>query len=325
MQADFREERKWKMAIALELSEAALEWCLTPPDDRMRLRGYFRPPVIEEPIERGVPQENTMEIDPEPNVDREAEPVEDEVMEEEFDNEEDDDEPEITIKPKADIEPVIVPNDDNALVPESDVYLIPKTEDTENTVPGLTDPNSMEVDSAEADTKETVGTLQGDSKNPMLTEEPAMAVAVTIVDNHKAVRQPVVNLDATSLWVDPRKLDPIRRRLINESVDSGEFEDNIELEPGHLPGWDEVFPDLPLYTMPEGLELEQMPDQRREELVTGAVPISRFANMKPLLIGALQPAAQFDGEEWHPVDEPPVTYDEGTVIKNGSSESNSPS
>ncbi|KAG8833797.1 chromatin modification- protein VID21 [Serendipita sp. 400] len=286
MQADFKEERKWKMTVAMELAEAAVEWHKATPEERIDLCGYYRPPEASdmiEPIERGVPQNDDGEepesspqmMPPETTSDQEG-------------------------KEEVEAQVSVPPDDDVAMLGSSSSEALPigekatqepvftlKTEEPESV--GLHDipMKNSDVDAA--------ALPPDDAKNPILytvKSEPEQISAAYL-----KLRQPVTELDAGSLWVDPSELDAVR--LLKET------------NPGAPPAWDNLFPDLPRYDMTSPESSNNGMAMWDDEVQTTSIPVSRFADSQPLLMSVLQPSSHLENGHWKRFDWEPVTAEEG--------------
>jgi chromatin modification-related protein VID21 len=283
MQADFREERKWKMTLAFELAQAVAEWHNATPEERTNLRGYYREqefPEHPEPIERGVPEEDKGDEEP---------PEKPEIVEDMEGDSSEEDEVQAVISKESDKETQAMD-----VVPTEPVFTV-KSEETDqanmaNLVNGEEDDRKPEMSqNRELD----------DAKNPiMFTTDPDSKID-KIAQDHRGVEGLIAKLDRSSLWVDPTELES----LVHPKKEEAEV-------PVTNHEWDKLLPDLLVYNMdappdvPKGVS-------RKDEVQAEIIPISRFADSQPLLLGALQPALRLQNGVWHASDQTPVSADEG--------------
>ncbi|KAG8833311.1 chromatin modification- protein VID21 [Serendipita sp. 399] len=288
MQADFQEEKKWKMTVALELAQAAVEWYEATPDERVSLRGFYRPPEaadMAEPIERGVPQDEDGE---EPDLSSQImvpETISDKESKEEV-------EAQVSVPPDEDVAmlpstsseaPPTAPN------PAQEPTFTMKTEEPESI--GLHDVPMKTGTEADAEPLPP----PDDTKNPIvyaIKSEPEQAS-----NQYLKLRKPITGLDAGSLWADPAEL---------KTKDSAR-EANTEAPLS----WDTLFPDLPRYDVPSTPESSDNVVMRDDEVQTTSIPVSRFADSQPLLMSVLQPSSHLENGHWKRFDWEPVTANEG--------------
>jgi len=290
MQADFSEERKWKTALAFELAQAVAEWHLATPEERVSLRGYYKAPEfpgLAEPIERGVPQDENEEID----LPERLEPIQDIAN----GSSEEEEEVQAVIQSKE--------NDKEEqamdIVPAEPVFTM-KTEESDQ-------PNLGNLGNGEGQERKPDLSLNGepgnldDSKNPRLflaDSDAKDAMEEFIQYSHKA-EGVISKLDRDALWIQPTELDPlVHSQEKKEEASISKFE------------WDKLLPDLPAYDM-EAPPLKGIDVPRIDEVQTETIPISRFADSQPLLLGALQPALRLQDGVWHKSNQTPVSAEEG--------------
>lgn len=297
MQADFKEEGKWKRALALELAEAVVDWYNADAEGKAALRGYYHAPdpiEIAEPIERGVPPA-------EPVDEHAASPKGDKQGISPSNESDEEDEVQAAIEPQEDVpmaESPEVKRVEVAAPPEPEFTM--KTEDTENV-------NLLESQTQEEEIKPTIDSLD-DSKNPVLftglpESKPELSGLEKVLD-------PIAGLQADSLWINPIELrTSVRDSNLSELDPSLSRKLDIELN-SH--GWDTLFPELPTYdlSIPPNEEAKQVVP-REDEVQFKTIPMSRYADSQPLLLGALQPSVRLRDGQWHFFDEFPVRAEEG--------------
>jgi chromatin modification-related protein VID21 len=301
MQADFREERNWKRTLAYEVAQSVMEWHRTLPEERIPLRGYYRAPVIEdieEPIERGVP-EGEQEEEPQDVDLSEAAQLVNLVTKELETNQE---EQMTTMDVQYDEAVTKSPKDTAIEAPiQQEPELSMKVEDTE--------PNISSI--PQDDKQQTLPDLTqppDDVKNPVLFVLPEDAKNTDLIPQYEEIREPVLELDSLSLWVDPLELDlPDAQEIKAEESEGATVPSKSSSKRAN---WNTLFPDLPLY------EMSSPPDNRKltsreDEIQSKSIAISPYANSQPLLLGALQPAIQLQNGHWKTFDLTPVSAEEG--------------
>lgn len=281
------------MALALELAEAAVKWHHATPQERRALTGYYHPPEPEdmaEPIERGVP--------PEPPEVEAIEPI----LSSSSPREEADEENEV----KA----VVETQED---VPMADAEL-PEVKQPELTrqEPEFT----LKVEAPElSDLKYLEGRDEAkpnvevdESKNPILFTGPSTPKQDISLDLLVDIRDPILELGPTSLWVDPTELQNVSF-TVPEGEDSSKMA-SVKQEFVRN-GWDSLFPDMTTYSMTVAPDLGAgRVVSREDEVKTKTISVSRYADSQPLLLGALQPALRLTDGHWD-FDDSPVTAEEG--------------
>jgi chromatin modification-related protein VID21 len=296
MQADFKEERKWKMALALELAEAVVEWHNADAEGRVALRGHYVPPdprEMPEPIERGVPP-------PEPVDEHVASPKGADQKLSPANESDEEDEVQAAIEPQEDVTMAESPETKPAEpAPIQEPEFTMKTED----------PESFNLDTTEIQADEVKPTPEDldDSKNPVFFALTSTPTTKPVLDGLLEVRNPILDLDSDSLWIDPVEL----QNSVQASALDPTLSNKLDLEL-NTHGWGGLFSELPTY------ELSNPPDEeakqvvpRDDEVQRKTIPISRFSDSQPLLLGALQPSLRLRNGEWHFFDEYPVKAEEG--------------
>lgn len=309
MHTDFREERKWKMALALELAEACVEWHQTQPDERKKLCAKFRAPYEEEnaePIEKGVPQDEETD-----ETDAKADELGDVNMEDPEDREGSNlEESRMEVDP-----PVpIVPHTPAPLpppMPEPQFTL--KSEEVEQTAPSTVLENNG---SEEQKKKETP--LREGGTDAVLSQAQFPAIET----NYKPVRRPIVKLNSSTLWVNSGELQPLVSKQPAAANTDKENMATLDPSPSLLNNTDllALFPDLQPYAGlgPGPDPTGKKPDRRCDELGSSAskwVPISQFTVMRPIVLSALEPLDHFKDDKWMSFDNGAVAFEEGKQIE----------
>lgn len=275
------------MTLAFELAQAVAEWHLASPEERMHLRGYYRAPEFPEPaepIERGVPQEEQEGEDTSEKL---------EIVEDTEGDSNEEDEVQAVISKESDKEAQAM-----EVVPTEPVFTM-KTEETDQAnMANLTNPENSDRKPDMSQDLEL-----DDSKNPiMFTANPdTKDTADNITQDYGEVEGLITKLGSSSLWVDPTELEALVHPKKEDEESSV-----INLE------WDKLLPDLPVYSMDTPPDIPKGVDAlRKDEVQSETIPISRFADSQPLLLGALQPALRLQDGVWQTFDQTPVSADEG--------------
>lgn len=310
MHTDFREERKWKMALALELAEACVEWHQTPPDERKKLCAKFRAPCEEnaEPIEKGVPQDEETD-----ETDAKADESGDVTMEDPDDREGSNlEESRMEVDPPV----AVVPQTPALPPPMPEPQFTLNSEEVEQAAPTVVPENSTSQEKREA--TPTVRLREGGT-NAVLSQAQFPAAET----NYKPVRRPVVKLNSSALWVNSGELQPLESKQPPVATNADE-QDMATLNPiPPLPNKIDLpalFPDLQPYAGlgpgpdPTGKKI----DRRCDELGSSAskwVPISQFTVMRPIVLSALEPLAHYRDSKWMPFENGAITVEEGKQLE----------
>jgi len=307
MHTDFREERKWKMALALELAEACVEWHQTPPDERTRLCAKFRAPYEEEnaePIEKGVPQDEETD-----ETDAKGDESGDVNMEDPDDREGSNlEEGRMEVDPPVSIVPQTPAPPPPATMPEPQFTL--ESEEVEQAVPTAVPENNSE----EEKKKETP--LREGGTNAVLSQAQFPAIET----NYKPVRRPIVKLNSSTLWVNSGELQPLVSKQLPTATNADKEDIAPNPSPPNKPDLLALFPDLQPYAgLGHGPDpTGKKPDRRCDELGSSAskwVPISQFTVMRPIVLSALEPLAHYKDDKWMSFENGIVTVEEGKQVE----------
>ncbi|WFD26379.1 RNA polymerase II transcription elongation factor SpEAF [Malassezia nana] len=277
LQTDFREERKWKLAMAYELVHQVAQWHRSTPEERARLcvqRGSRRAWAMEldeaapealasPPMETDEPAANVEEEAPSPKAEAEV----DADMDTHADKDDDADEPVTNTKPAPD---------------EMDA----EGEDEEPREPTLT------MNEAEAPA-ESAPLRKGADQQVTLADKLPLALMT-------AIRAPIFGLDTTATSVSPwallQNLDPQMSSALTQLDGTLDAKD---LDFGRL------FPELPQYAPPNATSDEGAAPKRRDEGAGASssrlVHVSRLLDAKPALVSTLDPANHRANGQWHSV------------------------
>jgi len=320
MRIDFREERKWKIALAYNLSTAVLEWHSLKTPEQRHLAGVtvkWHPPQLK---------------DDSPNPgDRESSETKNALLGITYDSDEEmqDDQPQTnvvdTLEPATALEEVL--DGANDIQPKSEV-------DEQSTMDLLrqmtSEDQSMENSYANfTGSSLPEGGLKNSSNNPVLCEtksssqstngdaEPPVALTKPSKSDLNPIRQKIAYQADANLFLD---MD-----VLSEGVDAPVTLNAEVVDPSDIQS---LFPDLtPLGLLdlpvpPAPTDTSKKKSEKRldkddpnrridDTLYTKVYPTGRFMFSKPTLIGPLQPAKQWKDGKWvaleqalTPLDEP---------------------
>ncbi|KAF6765080.1 hypothetical protein DFP72DRAFT_870046 [Ephemerocybe angulata] len=346
MRTDFREERKWKLALAYNISTAVLEWhALKSWDERVAHGVCVKWKPVEEDIEQGV-LDSGMDIDQEAVDVTMEEPEESRQSSKSLLNvdytSDDDDMDNEAIDPKdvinpldtnAEIQGALDGTDDlkeeenaraEAKEAEAAAAVKPKQED-------LDDASALQV--GDTDVKqdlqdtEVIG-LKATSKDPMLGSKSSSHSVNGDTDENKAnltkgkisayapMREKIVYGPSDKLFIGPEDLDSFPHLGARDSAENDIL---------HALGLDTLFPELQPFGMldvappvvPEPTKKRSSrsadkddPNKRVEETnYTKVLPSNQFMTVKPTLLGPLEPAKRWKDGHWLPMEEYAIPAD----------------
>jgi chromatin modification-related protein VID21 len=312
MRVDFREERRWKIALAYNLSTAVLEWHFAKtPEERQRAgicvkwKPHTEKPVDEDPT--------IMDIDNSPPYNASLGNPNMELLGVNYGSDEEDEE-ELekeqhtvidALEPAAVIEDALNDN----------IKVQPKNEDVDDRsalhllhrTPDLGDQQSSSpVANASAPATDNCSGLKSNSSDPVLCD-PKSSSQSTNGD---------ADLPVSEAKFSKATLAPVRERLAYTG------DDQLFVDLDNAPGFDTVdlntlFPDLQPYglldvpvvgALSEGKKKVEKrsdrddPNKRIEDTTyTRLYPTGRFMYNKPTLIGPLHPAKQWKDGKWLPM------------------------
>lgn len=339
MRIDFREERRWKMALAHTLATAVMEWHAAGSLEERVLRGIcvlWTPPHVELETQDQDVQHN--EVIHETSVSQDSRftghatstPLGVDLG---LDAEEND-QPNVVdaLHPQAMLEDALEIPPQGDLQTDQEVTIKPKTEETDDTfaLQGANEPINQFVNSAEEkDIKGNIPALKSTSHNPILgtktssnsssnngdSDTPATSTRTSLRQVYTPLRERLLESEIDELFVD---LDDLHITSPGENK-----ENSIELELP-LPDLSTIFPELPPLSFSDAVppsisegrkKAEKRPDRddpnkRMEDITyTKLFPIGQFMHKKPTLIGPLQPSKNWKDGRWLPLDEPPIHVD----------------
>lgn len=345
MRTDFREERKWKMALAYNLSTSVLEWHAAGTPEKRLKRGicvHWKPPRQAEPKDQIMPDavdvaDDPMELEKTPptetgstrpssallNLDYGSDDEDDEDQEKEVDD---------GLDTSNMVEESLASLDqDGAGVGFKDLQ--PKTEEIDDASALQTD--TMDVDRpapADGETaaqlkdgaspEQTLSGLKSTSEDPMLVGT-STATSVSSGSSKKGtktslyapLRENIAHSEVEKLFLD---LDDFRITNVDPSNDT--VTESL-LPPSDL---SEIFPDIQAYGMldvaPPTLSIDGKKksekksgddmNKRIDEVAHSKLfPSNMFMLSKPTLVGALQPSKHMRNGKWVDLDATPISVE----------------
>ncbi|VDB83075.1 unnamed protein product [Peniophora sp. CBMAI 1063] len=344
MRTDFREERRWKIALAFDLSTAVLQWHKAGTHARRLEEGIIvdlsRPqPIGDEgsPVQdRDVEMNDADEPIPTPlhiQAPKEDEPLRPLLVDADYASDDSEEEQENEQQEVVDaLAPAQQVEDAYAATQELDICDQPevapmqlKVEDIETALSFADAQTPMAVDASQPST----------SGQPSRIDTPAQNV-----DSGLKTTSQDPNL-ATGVWEAAAQTKGVKGkgsqygRLRNEITYSDELVFNLDDLVGALPDFQDsslsppadivdIFPDAQVYDFditpvapaaPEGKKKSDRRDKddptKRQDLTTLSrlAPVSLFQQQRPTLLGPLIPAAHWVDGEWIDLDNGPVYID----------------
>ncbi|KIP08173.1 hypothetical protein PHLGIDRAFT_104756 [Phlebiopsis gigantea 11061_1 CR5-6] len=348
MRIDFREERKWKTALAYNLAHAVVEW--------------HEAGTLEERVRRGIcvlwkrPRETEVRDEPENNSGfhafvqqediasgsaskAESTPMNEDNSDDDSDEEQERDQQDVidALDPSTTLQEAL---DDAELLNNQsspDIRLKEEEVDDTSALRHAVSDMAMQMDSAFAggpsgvvlkdETAEPSG-LKISSGNPMLTiqaeeSESASASAKTKSRNgglFAPLREEIINADLDKLFLDLDDFDLVKAM---SSLSTDEMS-----APPPLPDLSEIFPDAQPFGLldvppPPGSDGKKRsgrgdkddPNKRTEDTTYMKVlPANDFMFHKATLLGPLQPSRHYHDDVWHDLDESAILVDELAAV-----------
>lgn len=286
LQTDFREERKWKLAMAYELVHQVAQWHRATPEERAALC-----------VQRGRRRAWAMELD-EPAADRPP-------------MEMDESGADVVAEAEASEAPAEAPADGEAHADGESVAHGESDADGEVHAEGEAhaDGDARAEGDADAESEPRSGPTLTHAESEAPSESAPLRKdadqQVTLADRlplalMTAIRAPIFGLDMTATSVSPwallQNLDPQTSQALMRLDGTLDAQD---LDFGRL------FPELPQYAPPAATPEDGTAPKRRDE-VAGAsmsrlVHVSRLLDAKPALVSTLDPANHRANGHWHSV------------------------
>ncbi|KAF5391851.1 hypothetical protein D9757_001818 [Collybiopsis confluens] len=349
MRTDFREERKWKMALAYNLSTAVLEWHVAGTTEKRLKRGicvHWKPPqpddpkdqvmedIVEAPADLAEPETPYASGPTRPssallNLDYGSDDEDDEDQDKEVDD---------ALDPSAMVEESLASIGQNSIGDGVGLKdLQPKTEEVDDTSALQSDnmnvhnPTSFEAAEplkTESNSVQTFG-LKSTSDDPMLppvstsTSQSSERSSIphsksSKISLYAPLREKIAYSEVDKLFLD---LDDFRITIKNRSTD--------DLKESFLPpsSLSDIFPDTQPYGMfdvatstvpPADGRRKSEKKSDRDDVVNKRIdevaysklyPASTFMLFKPALVSALQPSKHIRNGQWVDLDQTPISVE----------------
>ncbi|CAE6523513.1 unnamed protein product [Rhizoctonia solani] len=323
LQIDFREERRWKMVVAFEVAHAVREWHEASPEERETMCVRYR--KADHQVDDGEDKAEDVEMDGE-KEDDDAEEVEKDVeMVERVGSDgkaaelrsepEDEDEVEVPEEPHTGgMEPRqdVMGADDEVMVMEE---VKEPEKEGEQQEPGML----TKDDTTEPPSKELSPT-----KDPDLPDEDADGEDDPASPTKNALKPDAEGAEAT--LADLEYLRSVQDELVQMATTHSRTTSftlpNLpttatpKAKPDSIDALAELFPDLSLYTGlsdsidPDPMKQDKRPDESMASVSSGKLAhASRLMDIKPVLVGALDPARHLFKNRWIGLDEVPAVED----------------
>ena len=344
MRIDFREERKWKIALAFNLAHAVVEW--------------HEAGTLEERVRRGIcvlwkrPRETEMRDEPADNsgfhafVQRdqdvasgsaskgESTPLNEDNSDDDSDEEQERDQQDVidALDPSTTIQEAL--DDAELLNSQSSQDIQPKEEDVDDTsaLRRAVSEMATQIDESLAagpsvavranEMSESAG-LKNSSGNPMLAPHAEGSESASTSAKSKSrnglfapLREEIINSDLDKLFLDLDDFDLVKGM---STLSTDEMS-----APPPLPDLSEIFPDAQPFGLldvppPPGSDGKKKsgrgdkddPNRRTEDTTyTKVLPANDFMYHKATLLGPLQPSRHYHDDVWHDLDESAILADE---------------
>jgi chromatin modification-related protein VID21 len=349
MRTDFREERKWKIALAYHLSIAVLQWHSAGSSEERLKKGicvlWKRPQVDQSDLK--MDDDDDEMPDQDFTLDMHMEPHSLSLPEYGTDDEDQDQqsvvETQSLIQERLD-EFEALQSDPPQSTVESEP--IPKLEDVD--FPSLShriDSDAMDLDVRPNDDAQdgkqvedlTLEALRPSSSNPMLGDKSNSQSSFgdgeppkhsTKSNAYAPLRERIAYSDQSKLFLDVNDL------ILDQGLAAMSIEDkSVPPTPPPLVDLSAIFPDLQPYELldvpavatTEGRKKSERknerddPNKRTEDnTYTKLTPTGAFMHCKPTLVGVLQPSIHWKSDHWVHLDDVPVTVEyEGPLLRPG--------
>lgn len=321
MRIDFREERKWKIALAYTLAVAVQEWHAAGSVEERVRRGicfiWSKPRYDDSyaPGTSGIVEEteDVMQVDEEPVAD--SMPLGDYGSDDGSDDDQDKDQGDVPDP----LDTTTLFQD--ALAQSNSVE--PKIEDIDDVsfrIPSQQQP-SVDADAAgphqgsQNEPDITKLALKPTSQNPVL-QSASNRAAIAAVSS--SLRQKIAYVDTSKLFLD---LDDFELEKVLD--DAGVTQVVLDALPS-FPDLTTLFPDLQTYGLPEAMpaviQLDLKKNNRRDDPNRRAedasysklTQVSKLMYCRPTLIGPLQPSRHWHNGEWSNLDDSAIYPSDGS-------------
>lgn len=354
MRIDFREERRWKYAIAYNLAQSVLEWHKAgSPEERVKggICVMWRRPLEGQgpEIEHPDPDPGLMDVDDPPHsgdANRSSMLMLDYASDEDDNDEQDKESIVDALETSTLIKDALQAIEDNVEENPGRIELEPKKEEIDLTATLANGEDRSADRQATQDSEElvqkteesdalTLG-LKANSSDPLLTSSKSTSQSVSgeqeaalpaskssRINLYAPIRERVAYSDADKLFLD---FDDFK---ISDGDPSSEEVTDIVLPPADL---SDIFPDLQPLTLIDPPPDSSAPlpptegkkkDKKAEDIhrrvdefnYSKVFPIGTFMSTKPTLVSALQPAKRWRDGQWLPFEESPIVESDAPSSK----------
>ncbi|CAE6481984.1 unnamed protein product [Rhizoctonia solani] len=333
LQIDFREERRWKTVIAFELAHAAREWCEASPEERQAMCVGYRKGDHQldeeqdkaEDVEMGGEKagedgEGERDVEMAERVGSDGKATE---LRSEPENE---DEPEEVEGPHTgglEARQDVMGADDEAMAMAMAMDEVKEPEKEEELEPGTLTKDDAPGTLTKADTTDLPFDALSPTKDPEPDEDadgeddPTSPTKSALKPDAKGAEATLADLEYISsvrdelvqLATTPSLSTAFALPTLPETV-------TAKAKPDSIDALAELFPDLSLYTGlsdsidPDPTKQEKRPDESMTSVSSGKLAhASRLMDIKPVLVGALDPARHLFKNRWIGLDEVPAVED----------------
>ncbi|KAH7334166.1 hypothetical protein B0J17DRAFT_675602 [Rhizoctonia solani] len=329
LQIDFREERRWKMVVAFELAHAAQEWHEASLEERETMCVRYR--KADHQVDKDEDKAEDVEMDGEKG-EEDGEAEKDVEMAERVGSDgkaveirsepedEDEDEPEEQegphiggLEPRQDV----MGADDEVMVVEE----VKEPEKEGDQEPGMLTKDDVPGTLTKDDTTDPPSKELSPTKDPDLPDEDADGEDDPTSPTKNALKPDAEGAEAT--LADLEYLGSVRDELYQMATTHSRTTSFTlptlpvpKAKPDVIDTLAELFPDLSLYTgLSESIasdptKQEKRPDESMASVASGKLAhASRLMDIKPVLVGALDPARHLFKNRWVGLDEVPAVED----------------
>ncbi|CAE6536510.1 unnamed protein product [Rhizoctonia solani] len=334
LQVDYREERRWKTVVAFELAHAAREWYEASPEERETMCVKYK--ADHQLDEKDEAEDVEMDGDKgeEGQVEKDVEMAErvgsdGKVAELRSEPEhEDEDEPEVEEGPHTG---GLEPRDD-VMGADDAVMVIEEVKEPEKEKEGEQEPGMLTKDDVPGLTKdETTDPPPKElspTKDPDMPDEdadgeddPASPTKNALRPDAGGAESTLANLEYLSSVRDElAQLATAPSLAASFTLPTLPVPPTTKAQPDSIDALAELFPDLSLYTGlsdsidPDPTKQEKRPDESMTSVSSGKLAhASRLMDIKPVLVGALDPARHLFKNKWIGLDEVPAVEDSRDV------------
>ncbi|KAI0693277.1 hypothetical protein BC835DRAFT_1354362 [Cytidiella melzeri] len=337
MRTDFREERKWKLAVAYTLAHSVMEWHEAGTLEERVRRGIC---VLWSPEDRRDEDMHAdqndfgaqeVEIEGAPESKGDSTPANDDNSDDDSEDEQEKDAQAVlnALEPASAIREALE-DAEKGLAASQDIQ--PKTEDVEDTsalhLNALVEQAKVDATASVAPTRRAElssglkagagDTMLGDTSAPIVGA-PSIAKSKSKSNAYAHLRDQIIYSDVDRLFLD---LDDFE--LVKGMSDLTTTEEGSHHAPPQPTDISAIFPDLQAYglldvppasVLGDGKKRDRRgdkddPTKRADDTTyTKVVPLSKFMLQKTTLLGPLEPAKHWHDGQWHDLDDTTIVSD----------------